>query len=170
MSNTPQKKERKGIITLDPEDYFPQPEQIAALDLKAFLFHALIVKEDWFRQQVEQTDWTVYQGKVVCVYCSVDAVIPSWVYMVLASRLSGIAEQLYFARPGEGARRYWLHRLQNADFSAYASARVVVKGCGRQPASEEVFLLLAARLTPLVRSLQFGEPCSTVPVYKSEAS
>jgi hypothetical protein len=168
MSEIPQKKERKGVMTLDPEDFYPAAADLFPLDLKPFLFRELIVKEDWFREQVEAYDWSACQNKVVCVFSSVDAIFPSWVYMIIASRISGVARAIYFEKPEKGAINQWLKNLENADLSVYTDARVIIKGCGKYPSSPDVYFILARRLTPLVRSLQFGEPCSTVPVYKKE--
>jgi hypothetical protein len=48
----------------------------------------------------------------------------------------------------------------------YSEKRVVIKGCGDQYVTPAAYVEITRLLQPFVKSLMFGEPCSTVPVYK----
>lgn len=155
-----------GIITLDLEELYPQGERVV-FDLKPLLWQGIALKEDDLRAFCKTHDWPQYKGRFVSVHCSADAIIPSWAYMLVATHLQphaafvtqGDAEQLERAV----ATRF----VQQLDVEPYRSARVVVKGCSKVPVPLNAYVELAARLQPVVRSLMYGEPCSTVPLYKA---
>jgi hypothetical protein len=154
-----------GIITIDLEAYYPK-EEIIALDLKDYLFMGMIIKEKEFRELVKQLDTDNYQNKIVAVYCSADAIIPMWAYMLISSTLSPAAKTLIFSRPEEAEQKLLLRNILQIDTAPYLDQRVVVKGCGEKPITEEAYLEITNKLRPVVKSLMFGEPCSTVPIYK----
>jgi hypothetical protein len=133
---------QSGLITLNLEDYFPKDE-IKKFDLKDFLFMGLILKEKDFRGALKNLDWDSYKGQYVAITCTADAIIHKYLF---------------------------LQKIHEIDTSAYAGQRVVVKGCGELPVGDFAYAALTKRLLPVVKSLMYGEPCSTVPVYKSPAS
>jgi hypothetical protein len=154
-----------GLITLDPVLFFPE-YPVKSFDLAGYLFMGLILKEKDFREAMQKVDWNSYKGQSVAVFCSADAVIPSWAYMLVASNLSGVASYIFGGSPEELTKATILRNIEALDEKAYAGKKVVIKGCGDSPVGDFVFLALTAKLKPVVRSLMFGEPCSTVPVYK----
>jgi hypothetical protein len=158
---------QSGIITLDLEDFFPD-EPIAELDIKAFLFRGLILKEKEFREALKANDWTVYQDKIVAVYCSADAIIPQWAYMLLASHCSAVTDRYYFGTAVEVEQQLFLDKLKALNEAQYRDERIVIKGCGTKSVTGEAYLEITRKLKPVVKSLMFGEPCSTVPVYKKK--
>ncbi|MBK9330649.1 MAG: DUF2480 family protein [Sphingobacteriales bacterium] len=158
---------QSGLITLDLEDFFPK-EEIVALDIRDFLFRGLILKELEFRASLKATDWAVYQNKIVAVHCSTDAIVPQWAWMLLATYLTNSTSRFFFGSKEEVEQKLFLLNLRNIDEKKYSGERVVIKGCGTKTLSGEAYLEITKKLQPVVKSLMFGEPCSTVPVYKKK--
>ena len=157
---------QSGLITFNLENYYPQGERVL-IDIKDVLFMGMILKEKDFRQWIKDQDWTKYQDAYVAVHCSVDAIIPTWAYMLVASKLAGIAKKIVFGDLKSLETSIWEEALVNIDVNQYKDQKMVVKGCSNLPVSEAAYLIITAKLTPVVSSLMFGEPCSTVPVYKA---
>ena len=82
-----------SLVTIDLEEFCPK-EEIVLFDLKPYLFMELILKEKEFRESLNKTDWVYYKGKIVAVICSVDAIIPAWAYMLIATHLKPYAEEI----------------------------------------------------------------------------
>lgn len=156
---------KSGIESIDLGDYYPEGP-VVSLDVKDWLFHGLILREKDFREKLEQYPWEEYAGKHVAVHCTTDAIIPAWAYMLLASRLQPVAASVYFGTETELVMQYYLQALQKLDAAAFADKRVVVKGCGDKPVPDAAFLDITIKLMPYAKSIMYGEPCSTVPVYK----
>jgi len=154
-----------GIITIDLEIYFPK-EEIVPFDLKEFLFMGMIVKEKEFRDAIKNLDTEKFRNKVVAVYCSADAIIPMWAYMLVSSALSPVTKTLLLSTPEAAAQKILIRNINQIDKDMYIDQRVVVKGCGEKPISEEAYIEITNQLRPVVKSLMYGEPCSTVPIYK----
>ena len=157
-----------GIITLNPEQFLPAPEDRMVLDIKPFLFKEMILREKDFREALQQLDWEVYRDKIVTLTCSADAIIPMWAYMLLASRLQPVVRELFTGDDARTREELLLRAIREMDVSDYADKRVVIKGCGNVPLPESVYAALTYKLMPEVKSLMYGEPCSTVPVYKKK--
>lgn len=158
---------QSALLTLDLEKYFPE-EKIVMFDLKSFLFMELILKEKDFRAALQSTDWSQYKDQIVGVYCSTDAVIPVWAYMLVASYLQPVAKDVIQGDEQMVLRQILLKRISAIDPSEYKDKRVVVKGCGEKSIGEFAYLEITRLLRPVVKSIMYGEPCSTVPVYKSK--
>ncbi len=156
-----------GIISLDLEEYFPKGE-ILVFDLKEYLFMELILKEKDFRAALQTTDWEKYTGKLVAVTCTADAIIPVWAYMLVASQLQPFAEAVVFGDRQKLISSLLLKKLQTVDGEAYTDKRVVVKGCGEVDIPEEAYVEITNILRPFAKSIMYGEPCSTVPIYKKK--
>jgi len=154
-----------GLISLDLEQWYPK-QSIARFDIKDHLFMGMIVKEKEFRESLKQTDWAVYKDKAVAVTCSVDAIIPVWAYMLVASYLQPVCSEAYVGSEQELVKHLFLRNIESADLSPYQDQRVIVKGCGDTPIGEFAYMAITKRLLPVVKTLMYGEPCSTVPVYK----
>jgi hypothetical protein len=154
-----------GLISLDLEQWYPR-QQIATFDIKDQLFMGMIIKEKEFRESLKQTDWSIYKDKAVAITCSADAIIPVWAYMLLASYLQPVSAEPYMGTEQELLKHLFLKNIDAADLSSYKDQRVIVKGCGDIPIGEFAYIEISKRLLPLVKTLMYGEPCSTVPVYK----
>jgi len=156
-----------GLITLDLETYLPK-EEIVTFDLKDHLFMGLILKEKDFREALKNTDWQQYAGKNVAIICSVDAIIPVWAYMLVASYLQPVASDVYVGEVKEMLKHLFLNNLAAIDIETFRDQRVVVKGCGDIPIDNYAYAEITKRLLPVAKSVMYGEPCSTVPVYKKK--
>ena len=154
-----------GIITVDPATYIPL-EETAVFDLKDHLFMGLILKEKDFREALKKMDWEQYRDKNVAVTCSADAIIPVWAYMLVAANLQPVAREIVMGDEKELQRILFLKNISQINVNEFVDQRVVIKGCGDIPIGDFVYLELTRLLRPVVKSIMYGEPCSTVPVYK----
>ncbi|MCB0736280.1 MAG: DUF2480 family protein [Bacteroidetes bacterium] len=157
--------EKSGLVTLDLGDFYPKATK-HILDIKPWLFQGLLLKEKDFRQYLKEHYWQQYQDGMVNVICSSDAIIPNWAYMLIAVELEGIAWAVSSGSENELITAGYLKNFYAHDFSIYKDKPVIMKGCGFGPTPPAVFIEATARLKPFAKSVMFGEPCSTVPVYK----
>lgn len=156
-----------ALEELNLEDYYPK-EEIVLFDLKPYLFMELMLKEKDFREALQNTDWSVYQGKVVAVTCSADAIIPMWAYMLVASYLQPVAAEIVFGDKDAALKELFIRKIDSIDVSQFADRRVVIKGCGNLPVGEYAYLEITKVLRPVVKSVMYGEACSTVPIFKKK--
>jgi hypothetical protein len=156
-----------GLLTLDLEQFLPTAP-IVTYDLKDNLFMGLILKEKDFREALKAADWSVYADKYVAITCSVDAVIPVWAYMLLTSYLQPVAKDIYLGNEAELYKHIVLKNIAAIDKETYTDQRVVVKGCGEIAIDAYAYTAITNTLLPVVKSVMYGEPCSTVPVYKKK--
>ncbi|GAA4337900.1 DUF2480 family protein [Flaviaesturariibacter amylovorans] len=158
---------QSGILSLDLEAYLPAAP-VTTFDLKDHLFMGLILKEKDFRQALKEKDWSDYSGTYVAVTCSVDAIIPVWAYMLVTSYLQPVAREVYVGTEAELYKHVVLQNIDALDASAYDGQRVVVKGCGDVAIEPYAYAAITQKLLPVAKSVMYGEPCSTVPVYKKK--
>lgn len=154
-----------ALTQLDLEEYLPS-EAILTFDLKPYLFMELILKEKDFREAMQQHDWSNYQDKIVAVTCSVDVIIPAWAYMLVAAYLQPLAREIVFGTEQEAADSLLIQNIRQIDGSQFQDQRVVVKGCGDRHIGAFAYLEITKKLRPFVKSIMYGEPCSTVPIFK----
>ena len=154
-----------GLVTLDMETYYPKGET-GVFDMKDYLFMQLILKEKDFREALKNTDWNKYSNKNVAVTCTADAVIPVWAYMLVASYLQPVAKETIMGDEKELHKTLFIKNLSAIDLNEFTDKRVVIKGCGETPIADYVYMEITKLLRPVVKSIMYGEPCSTVPVYK----
>ena len=156
-----------GIVTIDLASLLPSNE-IIVFDIKPYLFMELILKEKEFRAALLTTDWTIYQDKVVGIVCSADAIIPMWANMLIVSALNPFAKAVYFGNENKVREQLLLENINTLNINEYNDQRVVIKGCGDTPIGESAYIAITQKLRPVVKSIMYGEPCSTVPVYKKK--
>ena len=156
-----------GLITLDLEEYYPK-EEIVVFDLKAHLFMGLILKEKDFRAALQNIDWSQYQSKNVALTCSADAIIPMWAYMLVASYLRPFANEIIFGNKETVISTLILKNLSKINGEEFTDKRIVVKGCGDVQIPESAYIEIINKLRPYAKSIMYGEPCSTVPIYKKK--
>lgn len=154
-----------GLITINLEDFFPE-KSFTIFDIKDFLFHGLILKEKDFRDALKSLDWDIYSEKIVLVTCSTDAIIPLWAYMLVAVYLQDVAHDTYQGDQEGYLRMHYRDVLQKLQPSQYQDQRVVIKGCGSKPVPSYAYAMITSVLKPYAQSIMFGEPCSTVPIFK----
>ena len=154
-----------GLITLDPADFLLR-EPVQVIDLKEFLFMGMILKEKDFREKLKTMNWEPYRNSLVTLTCSADAIIPVWAYMLLATYLQTLASVLLMGDEAAAKKQMLQRAIQNWDVEAYREKRVVIKGCGDDEVEAFVYMEMTNKLLPVVKSIMYGEPCSTVPVFK----
>ncbi|MGZ8538044.1 MAG: DUF2480 family protein [Flavisolibacter sp.] len=154
-----------GLVSLDLEKFLPAGEMVS-FDLKDHLFMGLILKEKDFREALKNLDWTFYQDKNVAVYCSADAIIPVWAYMLIATYLEPVAKEIYVGTSEEMNKHLFLKNIATIDVNEFSDQRVVVKGCGDVAIGNFAYAEITRILKPVAKTIMYGEPCSTVPIYK----
>jgi hypothetical protein len=153
------------LITLDLSTFLPN-ERPVLFDLKQFLFRELILKEKDFRIALQNHDWTIYSNQTVLVFCSADAIIPVWAYMLVAVYLEPLTTRLYFDNPDSWKQKTLIQNIQQLNITNYTDKRIVIKGCGDVTIDNAAYFEITRRLLAVVKSIMYGEPCSTVPIYK----
>lgn len=156
-----------ALTSLDLEEYYPKGET-AVFDLKDHLFMGLILKEKDFRTALQTLDWEQFRDKNVAITCSVDAIIPMWAYMLVASYLSPVAKEVLFGEEKNILNTLLVRNISKIKGEEYTDKRVVVKGCGDVSIPEAAYVEITNKLRPFVKSIMYGEPCSTVPIYKGK--
>jgi hypothetical protein len=139
---------------------------VTEIDIADFLVEGLMLKEKEFRQDVKTHDWTQYEDEHVALYCSTDAIVPTWGYMLIASKLKGTARSTTLGRADDLRREYYVQTLDNVDWSAYEDKPVVIKGCGSDVVPEMAYARATQKLQDVARKLMYGEPCSSVPLWR----
>ena len=155
-----------ALITIDLTDYAPK-ETIAILDVKDFLFEGIILKEKDFRNTLKEFDFSVYTDKIVTLYCSSDAIVPMWAFMLLTSYLNS-ASKIHFGTKEEVFQEIFSDNIDAIDATEFENKKVIVKGCGQVPLTEALYIAITKKLQNTVSSLMFGEACSAVPVFKKK--
>ena len=153
------------LRTFDLEQYYTPGERVT-FDLKHGLFQNLVLREAHFRAFIKDQDWTAFSNKHVAVICSVDAIVPTWAYMLVGVALHPFAKTIFFGSLEELETHLFFRSLNSVDWSAYANAKVVVKGCSQVKVPVSAYVEVASRLSALAASVMYGEPCSTVPLFK----
>ena len=154
-----------GIVSLDLEELYHPGERIV-YDIKDNLFQGMILREKDFREFLKAHDWSQYQGKNVAIICSEDAIVPTWAYMLLAIQLEPFANAVVFGDLTVLEDKLFTTAIQKIDVEEYRGKRVVIKGCSKFPVPISAYVEITTLLKPVAQSLMFGEPCSTVPLYK----
>ncbi len=158
-----------GLITIDLEEFYPKGERVV-FDIKPLLFHELILKEKDFREFIKQHDWSLYKDKFVAITCSTDAIVPTWAYMLLSIALQPVAKRVVFGTQETLEAVLFNEALQHINYEDYNDKRIVIKGCGNLPVSTNAYVELSNKLRPFAKSIMYGEPCSTVPLYKASVA
>ena len=159
------KVSESSLLTLNLEDYYPKGETVV-FDMKDHLFMGLILKEKDFREGLKKLDLEPYTGKNVALTCTADAIIPMWAYMLAASLIEPVAQEVIFGNEDFLHKTLFLQNIAKINIDDFRGKRVVIKGCGELPVSESAYVAITKLLRPVVKSIMYGEPCSTVPIYK----
>lgn len=155
------------LVTIDLEDFYPKGTR-KIIDIKDWLFQELILKEKDFRAFVDDHDWNQYKDSYVALHCSTDAIIPSWAYLLVSTRLAGVAKKTVVGDL-ELLESVLYNEVINAlDITIYHDKPIIIKGCSNKPIPQSAYTFLIEKLLPVSKSLLFGEACSTVPLYKNK--
>ena len=156
-----------SIITINLEDFLPK-EEVVVFDLKDFLFMGLILKEKDFRAALLTINWQEYENKNVALTCTADAIIPVWAYMLVASYLQPFAKEIGFGDAAAITNSILQKNINALQTGEYTDKRIVIKGCGDIQIHESAYISITEKLRPYAKSIMYGEPCSTVPIYKKK--
>jgi len=159
------KVEKSGLITLDLLDLIPKGKQIV-IDLKDFMFQDLILREKDFRTKIKDTNWAEYKSTYVAITNSSEGIVPLWAYMIITSALQPYAALIIRGNKAHLKGALLRRAIEDIDELKYKDKRVIIKGCGEESIPESSFIVITQKLQPIVKSLMFGEACSTVPVFK----
>lgn len=165
MEEIRNKVAESGLITFNLEDLY-QVGPRSTFDLKEFLFEGLILREKDYRQRLAELDWTKFQGHFVNVQCSADAIVPQWAFMLATTYLQPAAKRVMMGSAETLETVLFQEALAQLDIEQFRDERVIVKGCSKYPVPTSAYVEFVARLRPVVKSLMYGEACSTVPLFK----
>ena len=156
-----------GLVNFDLEAYYPKGQR-QLIDLKDWLFEGLILKEKDFRQAIKDYDWAQHQDNYIAIDCSADAIVPVWSYMLISNAISPYAKKVVKGNL-ENLESLIFHELINTlDTEPFVNQRVIVKGCSNLPIPESAYVAITNKLSPVVKSIMYGEACSSVPIYKKK--
>ena len=147
------------------EDYYEKGDRVL-IDIQSQLFQGMILREKEFREYIKNENWESFKDKFVAITCSTDAIIPTWAYMLLAIHLQPFAKKIVFGTLEQLEADIFREKLKNISLENFRDARVVIKGCSNLPVPTSAYLELTALLRPIAKSIMYGEPCSTVPLFK----
>lgn len=154
-----------ALVTFNLEDFYPKGERIL-FDIKDWLLEGLVLRESDFRQRAAAHDWSRYNQTFVALTCSTDAIIPAWAYMLITTYLQPFAQKVVVGDLHTLETILYTEIIQNLDVSALQDKPVIVKGCSQKPVPQNAYLLLISKLQPVVKSIMYGEACSSVPLFK----
>lgn len=165
METIENKVAKSGLITINLEDFL-RGKEIVTIDIKDVLYMGLMLKEKEFRDYIKTNDWEQYNGKYVHIVCSSDAIVPTWAYMLMATQLNNKAKKYILGNQEDLVQMILQEEIDQLSLYEYENQRIVIKGCGDLPIHPNVYVQITDRLLPHVKSIMYGEPCSTVPIYK----
>ena len=166
MEEIRNKVQESGLISMDLADFKPDSSLILSLDIAEQLWQGLVLKEKDFREYIVSNDWSIYKSKYVFIHCSVDAILPTWAYMLVASKLLGVAKMALVGSREDLEKQMITLNILSLDVTNYIDGRIIIKGCSDITSPAFAMTTLIQKLQPIAKSIMYGEPCSTVPVYK----
>lgn len=153
------------LLTFDLEEIYPKGERVP-FDISPWLMEGIVLRESEFREKAKEHDWAQYSNKYVALYCSTDAIVPGWAYLLLSLHLAPYVAKVTVGTLEELESILFAELLQNIDVSEYKDKAVIIKGCAHKPIPQNAYVLLAQKLQPLAKSIMYGEACSAVPLFK----
>jgi len=153
------------LKTIDLEDYYPIGERVL-LDIKDWLFEGFVLREKEFRVNIAAHDWSQYQDKYVAIYCSTDAIVPGWAYMLVATKLHPFAKKVVQGNLELLETSIYQSIIENLDISEFKDRPVIIKGCSNKPVPQNAYLWITQKLLPVAKNVMYGEACSSVPLSK----
>lgn len=153
------------LVTLDLQK-FHDDTPIEELDIKKFLFQELLLKEKDFREQLKKYDWSQYEGKNLCVHCSIDAIIAPWAWMLITSYVNSFAKEVFLGKKEAFLHQLYQRKLEEYDWDQYEDKFVLLKGCGKVHVPDSIYMLATNKLMGTAKKIMYGEACSNVPVWR----
>jgi hypothetical protein len=166
MEEIRNKVKESGLISMDLASFKPEKSKIIGIDIADQLWEKLVLKEKLFREYIDSNDWSFYNKKDVHIYCSVDAIVPTWAYMLVSSKLVGIADITIVGSKIDLEKKIVSLKIDAMQLDEFIDGRIIIKGCADIVEPEFAMSQLIQKLQPVAKSIMYGEPCSTVPIYK----
>lgn len=154
-----------SLVTIDLEDYYPEGKRIL-FDIKDWLYEGLILREKEFRQSVKNYDWSQHQNDFIALFCSTDAIIPAWAFMLLSTHLEPFANNIVIGNLESLETSIYQDIINALDVSKFSDASIIIKGCSKKGIPPNAYVMLTSKLRPIAKSIMYGEACSSVPLYK----
>lgn len=167
MDDIVNKVAKSSLVTVDLEDFYPKGKRVL-LDIKPWLFEGIVLREKEFRAHLEAHDWASHNGHLIALSCSTDAIIPSWAYLLISTKLSPFAHKVVVGNLSLLESILYQEVIQNLELTPFVGKPVIIKGCTNKEIPSSAYTLLVQKLQPVVSSLFYGEACSTVPLYKNK--
>ncbi|MFD2532262.1 DUF2480 family protein [Gracilimonas halophila] len=158
-------QQNKKLVTIDLQK-FHDPTPLEELDIKQFLFQEMLLKEKDFREQLKEFDWSQYEGKNLCVYCSTDAIIAPWAWMLITSYAGPFANEVFLGKKEAFLHQLYQRKLEEYDWDQYEDKFVLLKGCGKVHVPDSIYILATNKLMGTAKKIMYGEACSNVPVWR----
>ncbi|RED50468.1 DUF2480 family protein [Seonamhaeicola aphaedonensis] len=155
------------LVTLDLEDFYPKGKRIL-FDIKDWLFEGFVLREKDFRKQAKTFDWVQYQDSYIALTCSTDAIIPGWAFMLLSIYLEPYAKKVVVGNLETLETSIYQDIINDIDINEYKDKPIIIKGCSNKPVPQNAYIMLTNKLKPVVKSIMYGEACSSVPLYKNK--
>ena len=141
------------------------------LDLAPWLHRGFVLREKDFRAAVDAHGWAAYAGRDVALFCSTDAIVPPWAWMLVGTKLAAAgAGRVAVGRVADLRREGFAAALAAFDPEPYRDRIVVVKGCGAAEVPPSAYVAVVPRLMAVARKVMYGEPCSSVPLWRRPKS
>lgn len=153
------------LQVFDLEDYYPEGERMG-VDISGWLWEGFVLREKEFRDALKNHDWEQYNGKYIALYCSTDAIVPAWAYMLITTYLQPVAKKIVQGKVEEINIQLYQDIINSLDVTEYEGKPVIIKGCSRKPVPQEAYVMATQKLMPVAKSIMFGEACSSVPLFK----
>ena len=169
MNDIVNKVAASPLKVFDLEEYYPKQE-IIELDIAQWLFEGFILKEKEFRQQLKDYNWEQFKNKNVTIYCTSDAILPSWAFILVTAHLINYANKIVAGSSNDLIAAHYIEVLAALDYSVYANQPVILKGCSKKAVPQSAYLLAIQKLQPFAKSIMYGEACSAVPLFKKSNS
>ena len=155
------------LVSIDLEEFYPQGERIA-FDIKDWLYEGIVLKEKDFREYIKNHDFSKYKDAFVALYCSSDAIIPSWAYLLVSVHLTPYTKRIVVGDLSTIETVLYTEIIEKMDASLYKEKHVLIKGCTGKPIPDNAFVQLAQKLADVATSVMYGEACSNVPLFKNK--
>ena len=157
-------KANTKLITLDLAKLFYDDTPIAELDIKDFLHMELLLKETDFRAHLKEFDWSQFEGKYLSVFCSTDAIIAPWAWMLITTHASEFVKVVFHLKRDAILHELYRRNVEAHDWSQYHDKFILLKGCGDIHVPDSIYLLVTNKLQGKAKKIMYGEACSFVPV------
>jgi hypothetical protein len=165
MSEIVNRVSNSSLVTIDLDDFHTDLERVV-FDIKDYLIQDFMLKEIEFRKALIELDWSRFRGKAVAVHCSSDAIIPIWAYLLVGSYLNKVTSDFVIGDLNALDQSLIDKKIENLNLNDFVDKPVVIKGCSKFTVSLYAYGKLMSVLQPVSKSIMYGEPCSTVPIFK----